>query len=117
MRESEGLTLEDIKEGMTAKRNQILVNALDKVDFIENYASGVRRIFKDYEDFYKKPEYHISENGVVLILYNRNYEFGNVGKDVGKGIGRLTKVEKRRKQLMEMMANNSGITIAELSNE
>lgn len=93
MRESEGLTLEDIKEGMTAKRNQILVNALDKVDFIENYASGVRRIFTDYEDFYKKPEYHISENGVVLILYNRNYEFGNIGK----GIGRLIKAEECRK--------------------
>lgn len=48
-----------------------------------------------------------------MILYNRNYEFENVGK----GIGRLTKVEERRKQLMEMMTNNSRITIAELSNE
>ncbi|WP_392445378.1 RNA-binding domain-containing protein [Sneathia vaginalis] len=68
-----GLTVEDIRDGMTAKRNQIIVDALDKANFIENYASGVRRIFKDYENFDKKPEYKISDNGVILTLYNRNY--------------------------------------------
>ena len=49
-----GLTLENIKNGMTAKRNQIIVSVLDKLEYIENYASGVRRIFKDYESFDKK---------------------------------------------------------------
>lgn len=58
---------------MTAKRNQILVDALDRADFIENYASGVRRIFKDYEGYIKQPLYKISDNGVILTLYNRNY--------------------------------------------
>ncbi|WP_240626153.1 hypothetical protein [Fusobacterium canifelinum] len=33
----------------------------------------VRRIFKDYESFDKKPEYYISDNGVIVTLYNRNY--------------------------------------------
>ena len=68
-----GLTLENIKNGMTAKRNQIIVSVLDKLEYIENYASGVRRIFKDYESFDKKPEYYISDNGVIVTLYNRNY--------------------------------------------
>lgn len=44
----DGLTLENIKEGMSAKRNPIIVNALDKAEYIENYSTGVRRIFEDY---------------------------------------------------------------------
>ncbi|MDO4223810.1 MAG: ATP-binding protein, partial [Acinetobacter sp.] len=68
-----GLTLENIKNGMTAKRNQILVTALSKADYIENYASGIRRIFDDYSNFEKKPDFYLSENGVIVTLYNRNY--------------------------------------------
>lgn len=63
--------------GMVAKRNKIIVNTLDKIDVIENYASGVRRIFEDYVDFDKKPEYYISNNGVIVTLFNRNYEAQN----------------------------------------
>ena len=69
----DGLTLENIKMGMVAKRNKIVVNTLDKIDIIENYASGVRRIFQDYADFKKQPNYYISNNGIIVTLYNRNY--------------------------------------------
>ncbi len=72
-----GLTLENIKDGVTAKRNPILVNALNKAGFIENYASGVRRIFKDYFGFEKQPEYNISDNAVIVTLYNMNFERNN----------------------------------------
>ena len=69
----DGLTLENIKQGMVAKRNKITVEILDKLDAIENYASGVRRIFKDYIGFDKQPEYSISDNGIIVTLYNMNY--------------------------------------------
>ena len=76
----DGLTLENIKQGMVAKRNKITVEILDKLDAIENYASGVRRIFKDYIGFDKQPEYSISDNGIIVTLYNMNYnEKENVG--------------------------------------
>lgn len=58
---------------MVAKRNKIIVNVLDKIGIIENYASGVRRIFEEYSDFEKQPEYYISSNGVIVTLFNRNY--------------------------------------------
>lgn len=119
-----GLTIEDIKKGMTAKRNQILVNALDKADFIENYASGVRRIFKDYESFDKKPEYNTSDNGVILTLYNRNYDSDNVAKNVVNDVAKNVvndkvknlKAKDRQKIILEQMSSNSKITISELSN-
>lgn len=118
-----GLTVEDIKKGMTAKRNQILVAALDKADFIENYASGVRRIFKDYEDFDKKPEYNTSDNGVILTLYNRNYDSDNVSNNVVNNVTKNVvndkiknlKAKDRQKAILEQVSSNSKITISELS--
>lgn len=97
---------------MTAKRNQILVNTLDKADFIENYASGVRRILKDYESFDEKPEYNTSDNDVILTLYNRNYDSDNVANDKVKNL----KAKDRQKIILEQMSSNSKITISELSN-
>lgn len=69
----DGLTLKNIKEGMSSKRNPIIVNALNKADYIENYSTGVRRIFEDYIGFHKQPYFSISDNGVIVTLYNRNY--------------------------------------------
>ena len=115
-----GLTVEDIKDGMTAKRNQILVDALDKADFIENYASGVRRIFKDYEDYDKKPEYKTSDNGVILTLYNRNYVNNvpnNVPNDVLKNVLKKLLAKDRQILVIEEMENNPKVTIMELSNK
>jgi len=113
----DGLTLEDIKGGMTAKRNQILVNALDKADFIENYASGVRRIFSDYEGYENLPEYSVSDNGVIVTLYNRNYK--NVGNNVGNNVTKKDTKKKsaqdRRQNILGLMIDDSKITIPQLS--
>lgn len=57
---------------MTATRNNIIVSNLDKLEYIENYETGVRRIFEDYADFYKKTLYEITDNSVIT-LYNKDY--------------------------------------------
>ena len=82
-----GLTLENIKQGMVAKRNPIILNALDKADYIENYATGIRRIFDEYAGFEKQPDFYISDNGVIVTLYNRNYHLENDGQNVGQNVG------------------------------
>ncbi len=79
-----GLTLKNIQEGITAKRNPIVVNALNKADLIENYASGVRRIFADYEYFEKQPLFNISDNAVIVTLYNMNYDSQKAENDSQK---------------------------------
>ena len=90
----DGLTLENIKMGMVAKRNKIIVDTLDKADVIENYASGVRRIFEDYAHFKKQPEYYISDNGVIVTLFNRNYDIQNDGQNDGQKISTKDRLEK-----------------------
>ena len=117
-----GLTLDNIKNGATAKRNQIVVDALSRADYIENYASGIRRIFKDYEGFTKQPEFYISDNLVRVTLYNRNYrddidepkdEPKNEPKDELKNLQPLD----RQQKIILLMYKNAKITINELSNE
>ncbi|MGI6782105.1 MAG: ATP-binding protein [Acholeplasmataceae bacterium] len=124
----DGLTLENIKEGMSAKRNPIIVNALDKADYIENYSTGVRRIFEDYIGFHKQPHFSISDNGVIVTLYNRNYDDthndaqsdvqndvqSDVQNDVQIKTGNLKPVD-RREILVKMISNNFEITIDDMS--
>ena len=111
----DGLTLENIKQGMVAKRNKITVEILDKLDAIENYASGVRRIFKDYIGFDKQPEYSISDNGIIVTLYNMNYnEAQNDGINEEINVGQKLNTEERKKIILKLIEENEKISIQQL---
>jgi predicted HTH transcriptional regulator len=73
----DGLTIDDIKNGANAKRNPI-INALDKMEYIENYGTGVRRIVALYEGFPREPMFIATHNLFTVILYNQNYEINKV---------------------------------------
>ena len=110
----DGLTLENIKMGMVAKRNKIVVNTLDKIDIIENYASGVRRIFQDYADFKKQPNYYISNNGIIVTLYNRNYIDKNDGQNDGQKQQLKLNMIERREKILELIVSNKKVTSNDL---
>lgn len=74
----DGLTIEDIKRGANAKRNPILINAMDKMDYIENYGSGIRRIFSLYKGFNKQPILIATDNLFTVILFNKNYKLNKI---------------------------------------
>jgi len=115
----DGLTLENIKQGMVAKRNKITVEILDKLDAIENYASGVRRIFKDYIGFDKQPEYSISDNGIIVTLYNMNYnEAPNeaINEDINDviNVGQKLNTEERKNIILKLIEENEKISIQQI---
>ena len=111
----DGLTLENIKQGMVAKRNKITVEILDKLDAIENYASGVRRIFKDYIGFDKQPEYSISDNGIIVTLYNMNYnEAQNDGINEEINVGQKLNTEERKNIILKLIEKNEKISIQQI---
>ncbi|XBG74175.1 ATP-binding protein [Enterococcus cecorum] len=74
----DGLTVEDIKQGANAKRNPILINALDKMNYIENYGSGIRRIYSLYKGFMRQPELIATHNLFTVVLYNMNYKLNTM---------------------------------------
>ena len=115
----DGLTLENIKQGMVAKRNKITVEILDKLDAIENYASGVRRIFKDYIGFDKQPEYSISDNGIIVTLYNMNYsQKENVGineaQNEAQNDCKKLDLNSRKNLIINIIKENDKITRKEI---
>jgi len=74
----DGLTVNDIRQGANAKRNPTLINALDKMEYIENYGSGIRRIYALYKGFLKQPQLIATENLFTIVLYNRNYKLNKL---------------------------------------
>jgi predicted HTH transcriptional regulator len=69
----DGLSVLDIKNGISARRNHNIVHVLDKITYMENYASGIRRILASYKDFEKEPCFIVTPNQFKVILYNRHY--------------------------------------------
>ena len=47
---------------MTAVRNPQLVHVLDKLKYIENYGTGIRRIYEAYRKTGKSPEFDVRPN-------------------------------------------------------
>lgn len=74
----DGLTIEDIKRGANAKRNPILINVMDKMDYIENYGSGIKRIYSLYKGFEEQPVLLATDNLFTVVLYNKNYKLNKV---------------------------------------
>ncbi|NLM06885.1 MAG: hypothetical protein GX219_08320 [Tissierellia bacterium] len=68
-----GLTIEDIKEGANFRRNDVVVKSLNKIGYMENYALGIPRIFREYSTFDKEPKIYNTPNLFKIVLYNRNY--------------------------------------------
>ncbi|QNQ82754.1 ATP-binding protein [Lactobacillus sp. PV012] len=70
----DGLTLEEIKDGMTAVRNPQLVHILDKIKYIENFGTGIRRMYEVYKGANLEPRFEVRENSFKVILPNVNWK-------------------------------------------
>lgn len=78
-----GITLEQAKHGVQSFRNPKLVYVLDKLGFVENYATGIETIFKTYESEELNPSFKISETHTSVILPNLIYAFESENSIVG----------------------------------
>jgi ATP-dependent DNA helicase RecG len=67
-----GLAPEDIRNGISQLRNRKLAEAFHRLNFIESYGTGIRRIFALYEDCKEKPEITVTPNSFKITLPNIN---------------------------------------------
>lgn len=65
-----GLSPEDIQSGISQPRNEKLADVFHRLNFIESYGTGIRRIFALYKDCYRKPKIEITPHTFKIILYN-----------------------------------------------
>lgn len=65
-------TLEEVLKGVQSFRNPHLISVLNKLGFIENYGSGLRRILKSYENKNKEVKFENITNAFIVELPNLN---------------------------------------------
>lgn len=69
-----GMDLEAVLAGQTLPRNPQVVKVLNKLKYIEDYGTGIRRILSSYTDENKAPRFETSEDFVKVQLPNLNYK-------------------------------------------
>ena len=82
-----GLTTEDIRIGVSQSRNKKLAEVFHRLRLIESYGTGIRRIFKLYENCPIQPTIEATANAFKIVLPNMNAA-GNANEDA------TTKTEK-----------------------
>lgn len=114
-----GLTLDDALSGIQSFRNEYLVKLLFRLGYIENYASGLSRIYNEYAKDEKKPTIYSSLVALKLTLPNRNYEyFSSIHNSDGSLKGPLnSSLKGPLKDLYVLIDNKPGINRKELSKE
>ena len=67
-----GVTLDDVLMGISVCRNVKLANVFYRLELIEAYGTGMRKIMNAYEGTEKKPQIKLSDNAFKIILPNLN---------------------------------------------
>ena len=79
-----GVTLNDVMMGISVCRNVKLANIFYRLELIEAYGTGMRKIREAYSETGKKPEIETSENAFKIILPNLNVQTETKKTDVNK---------------------------------
>lgn len=67
-----GVSLDDIMLGLSICRNPKLANVFYRLELIEAYGTGIRKIMKSYEGQRKEPIIKTTDNAFKIILPNLN---------------------------------------------
>ncbi|MCL1866563.1 MAG: transcriptional regulator, partial [Oscillospiraceae bacterium] len=67
-----GISTDDIRNGISQLRNKNLAETFLRLNFIEAYGTGIRRIFALYDDCTIQPEIDVTPNSFKLTLPNIN---------------------------------------------
>ena len=67
-----GLSTDDIRIGISQPRNKNLAEMFHRLRLIESYGTGIRRIYKLYENCSIQPEIEVTTNAFKMVLPNMN---------------------------------------------
>lgn len=70
-----GIELEDVMVGLSVCRNQNLANVFYRLQLIEAYGTGMRKIMKAYENVEEKPVIETTKNAFKITLPNINAKY------------------------------------------
>lgn len=57
--------------GISQTRNKKLANVFYRLQIVESYGTGVKKILSDYKGYIQKPEFTVTKGAFLLTLPNR----------------------------------------------
>ena len=75
-----GISLNDIRLGVSALRNPNLAGVFYRLRLIEAFGTGMLKITECYSDFDAKPNIELSDNAFKIALPNSNFHNGKIVK-------------------------------------
>lgn len=103
-----GVSLSDIMIGLSICRNPKLANVFYRLELIEAYGTGMKKIMGAYENSGKKPSIETTDNAFKIVLPNLNEgsgSFSQIGAD-----------SEEEQKVLEFIAKNGSITRKEVEN-
>ena len=100
-----GLTADDIRSGISQPRNKNLAEVFHRLKLIEAYGTGIRRIYKLYENCSVQPRIEVTHNTFKMILPNMSVADPLAGK---------TYLTPQKEQILDFISQNGQITEAEI---
>ena len=101
-----GIDLEDIMMGISVCRNQNLANVFYRLQLIEAYGTGIRKILNAYHDVRQKLEIQHTQNAFKIILPNRNQSLERKEE--------YEVLSKTEQQIIELMKQNGKLSRKEI---
>ena len=101
-----GLSTDDIRIGISQPRNKNLAEVFHRLRLIESYGTGIRRIYKLYENCDEKPVIEATSNAFKIVLPNMN-EASPLAPDESK-------VTYQMRKVLDYIADNGQATDTEL---
>lgn len=106
-----GLSLSDIKLGVSMLRNKNLANVFYRLHLIEAYGTGLLKIDECYADCAVKPQLLATDNAFKLVLPNINFAAKRVKNySLADESKTASKKEERYQIVLELARKNSLVT-------
>ena len=101
-----GLSADDIRIGISQPRNKNLAEVFHRLRLIESYGTGIRRIYKLYENCDEKPVIEATSNAFKIVLPNMN-EASLLAPDESR-------ITYQMRKVLDYIADNGQATDTEL---
>jgi ATP-dependent DNA helicase RecG len=107
-----GISPEDIRNGISLLRNRKLTTVFHRLNFIESYGTGIRRIYALYEDCPTQPVIDVTPNSFRITLPNMN----SVARTSVERMPSGSKITPQMQILLDYLSEHGDISDAEVQN-
>jgi ATP-dependent DNA helicase RecG len=111
-----GITLDDVKLGISVLRNPYLANIFYRLRLIEAYGTGILKINECYNDFDVKPLIETTSNAFKITLPNTNFHTETQNLSNINNSTSIAKKEQRINTVLELCRTKGYIVRSDVEN-